>query len=111
MKSNKSKPFYRCGSWYHRTKFLRDDFTVGYGKKGGYATAEEAEKGKIIMDKLFEEQKNNAFGKRTVLLPEFLEDWFYNIQCAKISSACKMNMEHTLKQWIMPFVGDIELNQ
>ena len=111
MKSNKSKTFYRCGSWYHRTKFLRDDFTVGYGKKGGYATAEEAEKGKIIMDKLFEEQKNNAFGKRTVLLSEFLEDWFYNVQCNKISSACKMNMEHTLKQWIMPFVSDIELNQ
>ncbi|MCQ2455519.1 MAG: hypothetical protein MJ090_05220 [Clostridia bacterium] len=46
-----------------------------------------------------------------MLLSEFLEDWFYNIQCGKISSACKMNMEHTLKQWIMPFVGDIELNQ
>ena len=35
--------FWERGSWYHRTKALREDGTTKYGKKGGFATAEEAE--------------------------------------------------------------------
>lgn len=35
--------FFERKSWYHRTKTLREDGTVKYGKIGGFATQEEAE--------------------------------------------------------------------
>ena len=39
----KSVAFFENGSWYHRTKTLNNDYTVKYGKKGGFKTKEEAE--------------------------------------------------------------------
>ena len=36
--------FYEAGSWYHRMKTLQEDGSTKYSKKGGFATAEEAEK-------------------------------------------------------------------
>lgn len=42
-KTNKAAVFFERGSWYHRTKSINEDFTIRYGKKGGFATAEEAE--------------------------------------------------------------------
>ena len=45
MASNKKGfAFYEAGSWYHRIKVLKEDGTTKYSKKGGFATAEEAEK-------------------------------------------------------------------
>ena len=43
MAKNKIKAFFYMGSWYHRTKFLRKDFSIGYSKKGGFKTQKEAE--------------------------------------------------------------------
>ena len=31
-----SVAFFENGSWYHRTKILNNDYTVKYGKKGGF---------------------------------------------------------------------------
>ena len=39
----KSVAFLENGSWYHRTKVMNEDYSVGYGKKGGFKTQEEAE--------------------------------------------------------------------
>ena len=36
--------FFERNTWNHRTKKLLPDYTIKYGKKGGFETAEEAEK-------------------------------------------------------------------
>ena len=36
--------FFERGSWYHRTKTLKEDYSVVYGKAGGFQSDEEAEK-------------------------------------------------------------------
>ena len=44
---NKSKTgvaFYEGSSWFHRIKVLQEDGTIKYSKRGGFATASEAEK-------------------------------------------------------------------
>lgn len=43
MANKKSIAFFEAGSWYHRTKLLQRDGTTKYSKKGGFATAKEAE--------------------------------------------------------------------
>ena len=43
MAKNKSPAFYEAGSWYHRIKVLQEDGTTKYSKKGGFATAKDAE--------------------------------------------------------------------
>lgn len=38
-KKSKKYPhaFYERGSWYHRTKVLQEDYSVKYGKIGGFS--------------------------------------------------------------------------
>lgn len=59
MQNKKKKiAFYERGSWYHRTKIIQNDGTVKYGKKGGFKTAEEAEKSyKKYNEKFIEKAK------------------------------------------------------
>ena len=35
--------FFEAGSWYHRVRILKDDGSTKYSKRGGFASAEEAE--------------------------------------------------------------------
>ena len=43
MANKKSVAFCEAGSWYHRIKVLQKDGTTKYSKRGGFATAKEAE--------------------------------------------------------------------
>jgi len=81
MIKNKSVAFYERGSWYHRIKTLNADYTVSYGKKGGFKTQEEAEKSY--------EECNEEYMKeltihhlnidKEVYLSNYLVYWFENI--------------------------------
>ena len=54
--SKKSVAFFERGSWYHRTKILQEDYTVTYGKKGGFKTKEEAEESYAKYNNEYEKQ-------------------------------------------------------
>jgi len=43
-KSNGGSVFKRGDSWYHYVKILQNDGSTKYSKKGGFASAAEAEK-------------------------------------------------------------------
>lgn len=45
IKSKNGKAFFERGSWYHRTQYYDENKNIKYGKKGGYKTEEEAERG------------------------------------------------------------------
>ena len=56
MANKKSTASFEAGSWYHRIKILQKDGTTKYSKKGGFATAKEAE---ASYHKYEEEYKSN----------------------------------------------------
>ena len=111
MAKNKSKAFYYKGSWYHRTKFLRKDFSMGYSKKGGFKTQKEAEESYERMHKEFEEnkRKRNPCTDKNILLADYLNYWFNRVHIPTVDSATRMVEEITLNCYIQPHVDDIQL--
>ena len=55
MAKNKSPAFYEAGSWYHRIKVLQEDGTTKYSKKGGFATAKDAEESYKSYEKQYQD--------------------------------------------------------
>ncbi|MBP3254914.1 MAG: site-specific integrase [Clostridia bacterium] len=78
MGNSKSIAFFERGSWYHRTKELQDDYTVKYGKIGGFKTQEEAEESyKIYQEKFIKElTANHLMIDNEVMLSDYLVYWF-----------------------------------
>ena len=111
MAKNKSKAFFYMGSWYHRTKFLRKDFSIGYSKKGGFKTQKEAEKSYERMRKEFEENKRkwNPYTDKNILLADYLNYWFNRVHVPTVDSATRMVEEITLNYYILPQVDDLPL--
>lgn len=111
MAKNKSKAFFYMGSWYHRTKFLRKDFSIGYSKKGGFKTQKEAEESYERMRKEFEENKRkwNSCTDKNILLADYLNYWFNRVHVPTVDSATRMVEEITLNCYILPNVDDIQL--
>lgn len=99
------------GSWYHRTKFLRKDFSIGYSKKGGFKTQKEAEESYEQMLKEFEENKSkwNSCADRNILLADYLNYWFNRVHIPTVVSATRMVGEITLKNYILPHVADVPI--
>lgn len=111
MAKNKSKAFFYMGSWYHRTKFLRKDFSIGYSKKGGFKTQKEAEKSYERMRKEFEENKRkwNPCTDKNILLADYLNYWFNRVHVPTVDSATRMVEEITLNYYVLPQVDDLPL--
>ena len=111
MAKNKSKAFFYMGSWYHRTKFLRKDFSIGYSKKGGFKTQKEAEESYERMCKEFEENKRkwNPCTDKNILLADYLNYWFNRVHVPTVDSATRMVEEITLNCYILPHVDDLSL--
>lgn len=111
MAQNKSKAFFYMGSWYHRTKFLRKDFSIGYSKKGGFKTQKEAEESYERMLKELEENKRNwnPCTDRNILLADYLNYWFNRAHIPTVDSATRMLGEIVLNQYLLPHITDIPL--
>ena len=111
MAKNKSKAFFYMGSWYHRTKFLRKDFSIGYSKKGGFKTQKEAEESYERMRKEFEENKRkwNPCIDKNILLADYLNYWFNRVHVPTVDSATRMVEEITLNYYVLPQVDDLPL--
>ncbi len=109
MSKNKSKAFFYKGSWYHRTKVLREDFSVGYSKKGGFKTQKEAEESYEKMLKDFEEKKWNPSIDRNILLADYLNYWFNRVHIPAVDSATRMLGEIVLNNYILPHVTDLPM--
>jgi len=111
MAKNKSKAFFYMGSWYHRTKFLRKDFSIGYSKKGGFKTQKEAEESYERMRNEFEENKRkwNPCTDKNILLADYLNYWFNRVHVPTVDSATRMVEEITLNYYVLPQVDDLPL--
>lgn len=107
-----SVAFFENGSWYHRTKTLNEDYTVKYGKKGGFQTQEEAEESYDKYEKAFQEQINGKTIKLddNITLKNYLIYWFENIFVSRIENTTKMISNYTIYKVIIPNLDeDIKL--
>ena len=110
MKNNIA--FFENGSWYHRTKTLNNDYTVKYGKKGGFKTKKEAEES---FQKYDNEFKSKILGNTNDLnnqisFKEYLIYWYENIFIERIENTTQMISAYILYNIIIPNVDkDIQL--
>lgn len=106
---NKKKniAFYERGSWYHRTKIIQNDGTVKYGKKGGFKTAEEAERSyKKYNEKFMEKAKIKSKLNLDISLSEYLLYWFEEVYRHKVQSSTQALGIYVMYQLILPSITD-----
>ncbi|MCM1124703.1 MAG: site-specific integrase [Eubacterium sp.] len=103
----KSTAFFEAGSWYHRVKILKEDGTTSYSKKGGFATAEEAEKSY----KQYEEEYARAYrnyhapSSADMEFSDYLIYWLEEIYTPRIENTTKMLAAYTLYDLILPNIN------
>lgn len=105
MASNKKGvAFYEAGSWYHRVKVLKEDGTTKYSKKGGFATAEEAEKSY----QKSEEEYTRAYRNYHVTistdfdLRDYLVYWLDEIFSPRVENSTRMLSSYVLYDLLLP---------
>ena len=115
---SKSVAFYERGSWYHRIKILQEDYTVKYGKKGGFRTREEAEESYKICNQEYVKQltKHHLNIDKEVYFSDYLVYWFENVFKEKNhQNNYILGVAYVIYNMIVPFLrkndskGDIKL--
>lgn len=99
----KSVAFYEAGSWYHRLKILRKDGTTKYSKKGGFATAKEAEKSYRQCEAEFTKAYRNYHAASVDFeLKDYLSYWLEEIYTPRIENTTRMLASYVVYDLIMP---------
>ena len=90
--------FFERNTWNHRTKKLLPDYTIKYGKKGGFETAEEAEKAYQEHIKEFDRKMNMTFLEvdKEVTLKNFLLYWYVSIFSERVQSTTRYLVSYVL---------------
>ena len=104
MANKKSVAFCEAGSWYHRIKVLQKDGTTKYSKKGGFATAKEAEASYYQ----YEEEFKKAYRAYHISsytefdLKEYLIYWLEEIYSARIENTTRMLASYVVYGLLIP---------
>lgn len=100
--------FFERNTWNHRTKKLLPDYTVKYGKKGGFATAEEAEKAYQEHMKEFEQKMNMTFLEidKEVTLKNFLLYWYVSMFSERVRSTTRYVVGYVLYSMLLPNIDE-----
>ena len=111
--NEKSVAFYERGSWYHRTKELNDDYTVKYGKIGGFKTQEEAEKSYEIYSEKFKKEltANHLMIDKEVMLADYLVYWFeYVFKGRNVGKNYELGVAYVIYNFILPLLKQNDEN-
>ena len=100
--------FFERGSWYHRTKTLKEDYSVVYGKAGGFQSDEEAEKD---YEKHIREFNQNLCSRLStqgtdISLKEYLIYWFQSIFSERIVSTTEYLSAYVLYTFLLPSIDE-----
>ena len=102
----KSVAFFERGSWYHRTKTLKEDGTVKYGKKGGFESEQDAVKAYKLAEKEFKQQQRKAImtgkNRQEVMLKDYLIYWYEEVFSQRIKNTTKMIGAYVLYDLVFP---------
>lgn len=100
--------FFERNSWHHRTKTLQDDYSVKYGKVGGFKTDEEAEKAYLQHIEDFNSKMNMRFlwQNQNVTLKDFLIYWFVSIYSERIKDTTRYLAAYVLYTFLIPNIDE-----
>lgn len=102
----KSVAFFERGSWYHRTKTLKEDGTVKYGKKGGFESEQDAVRAYKLAEKEFKQQQRKAVmtgkNRQEVMLKDYLIYWYEEVFSQRIKNTTKMIGAYVLYDLVFP---------
>lgn len=102
----KSVAFFERGSWYHRTKTLKEDGTVKYGKKGGFESEQDAVKAYKLAEKEFKQQQRKVVmtgkNRQEVMLKDYLIYWYEEVFSQRIKNTTKMMGAYVLYDLVFP---------
>lgn len=102
----KSVAFFERGSWYHRTKTLKEDGTVKYGKKGGFESEQDAVNAYKLAEKEFKQQQRKAVmagkNRQEVMLKDYLIYWYEEVFSQRIKNTTKMIGAYVLYDLVFP---------
>lgn len=107
MGNKKGNAFYEHGSWYHRLKLLQNDGTTRYTKKGGFATAEDAERSFSACEEAYRKscRAYRASSSANFELADYLVFWLDEIYSARVENASLMLASYVLYDLILPNVN------
>ena len=103
-----SHAFFERGSWYHRTKTLQEDYSIKYGKLGGFRTASEAEAAYVkhiaefnqIMDKNFiSKDKNTTF-------KNYLIYWYASLFSERVQTTTLYLAAYVVYGFLLPNIDE-----
>lgn len=102
----KSVAFFERGSWYHRTKTLKEDGTVKYGKKGGFESEQDAVRAYKLAEKEFKQQQRKLVmtgkNRQEVMLKDYLIYWYEEVFSQRIKNTTKMIGAYVLYDLVFP---------
>lgn len=100
----KGAAFYEGASWYHRTKILQEDGTTRYSKKGGFATAEEAEKSYQQCEETYKKayRRYHLKDSKDLNLKEYLVYWLEEIYVPRVEATTQMLAVYVLYDLLLP---------
>ena len=102
----KSVAFFERGSWYYRTKTLKEDGTVKYGKKGGFESEQDAVKAYKLAEKEFKQQQRKLVmsgkNRQEVMLKDYLIYWYEDVFSQRIKNTTKMIGAYVLYDLVFP---------
>lgn len=100
--------FFEKKSWYHRTKELLDDYSVKYGKKGGFKSAKEAEEAYVQHIRKFEQQMNKTFlvQDKDITFRNYLIYWYESIFSERIKSMTRYLAAYVVYGFLLPNIDE-----
>lgn len=100
--------FFERNSWHYRTKILQDDYSVKYGKVGGFETAEKAEIAYQNHISEFNQKMNMQLLRldKDITLKNYLLYWFSSIFSERIKETTRYLSSYVLHTFLLPNVDD-----
>ena len=100
--------FWERNMWNHRIKILQEDYTVKYGKIGGFKTAEEAEESYEKYKAEFDQKVKQRFIKQNqdITLKDYLIYWYVSIFSERIKPMTQYITAYTVYSFLLPNIDD-----
>lgn len=110
VKRSKKYPhaFFERGTWNHRTKILKDDYSVSYSKIGGFKSDEEAENAYKKHIEEFERKLKARFIRQNedTTFKEYLVYWFQSIFVERTQSTTQYVFAYVLYDLLFPYLDE-----
>lgn len=100
--------FFERNSWHHRTKVLQDDYSVKYGKTGGFKSDKEAEEAyKKHIEEFDRKMKVKLLPQgKDITVKDYLVYWYESIFSERIETTTAYVSAYVLYSFLLPNIDE-----